>query len=134
MPRSQQNGTEFYPGELRSCNYYLIAIYIVIQKKENLLNEKNIKIAKQKHAFKGYAGTYGLDILNYFNPELQLKDIESGIKSNLIELLTQLKGFEFVTALVSVFKKIESEDKTKYHIFYWSSKAEIVINDDEFND
>ena len=90
----------------------------MIQKKENLLNEKNIKIAKQKHAFKGYSGTYGLDILNYFNPELQLKDIESGIKSNLIELLTQLKGFKFVTALVSVFKKIESEDKIKYYIFY----------------
>ena len=27
-----------------------------------------------------------------------------------------------------VFKKIESEDKTKYDIFYSSSKAEIIIN------
>ena len=73
--------------------------------------------------------------MNYFNPELQLTDTESAIKSKSIEeLLTQLKGFKFVTTLVLVFKKIESEDKTKYDNFYSSSKAEIVINyiDDVF--
>ena len=48
----------------------------------------------------------------------------------LTELLTQLKGFQFVT-LVLVFKKIESEDKTKYENFYSSSKAEIIINESD---
>ena len=38
--------------------------------------------------------------------------------------MTQLKGFEFVKALVLVFKQIESEDKTKYDNFYSNSKAE----------
>ena len=52
-----------------------------------------------------------LKILNSFNPELQLKDTKFAIKSKLIELLTQLKGFKFVTTLVLVFKKIESDDK-----------------------
>ena len=47
-------------------------------------------MAKQEHAFKGYASTYNIETLNSFNPELQLKDVESAIKSNLIELLTQL--------------------------------------------
>ena len=32
------------------------------------------------------------------------------IESKLTELLTQLKVFKFVTTLVLVFKKIESED------------------------
>ena len=50
------------------------------------------------------------------NSELQLKDTES----NLTELLTQ--GFEFVATLVLVFKKIESEEKTKYDNFYLNSK------------
>ena len=67
-----------------------------------------------------------VEILNSFNPELQLKDIESAIKIKLIELLAQLKDFKFVAALASVFKKIESEDKTKYDNFYSSSKAEIM--------
>ena len=42
--------------------------------------------------------------------------------------MTQLKDFRFVTALVSVFKRVESEEKTKSDNFYSSSKAEIIIN------
>ena len=48
--------------------------------------------------------------------------------------MTQLKGFKFVTTLFSVFKKIESGDKTKYHNFYLSSKAEIIINQSDIDD
>ena len=76
----------------------------------------------RKHAFKGSASAYSVDILNSFNPELQIKDAESWIKSNLIELLTQLRAFKFVARLVLVFKKIESEDKTKYDNFYSNSE------------
>ena len=95
------------------------------------MNEKSIKIAKREHAFKGYASTYNVEILNSFNPELQLKDIESAIKSELIKLLSQLRGFKFVTTLVLVFKNIEFKGKTKYHNFYSSSKAEIIINESD---
>ena len=57
--------------------------YIVIQEGENFLDQKNIKITKREHAFKGSASTYNVEILNYFNPELQLKDTESAIKNKL---------------------------------------------------
>ena len=40
--------------------------------------------------------------------------------------MTQLKDSKFVTTLVSVFKKTDSEDKTKYDNVYSSSKAEII--------
>ena len=76
--------------------------------------------------------------MNSFNPELQLKDTESGIKtgikSKLIKLLTQLKGFKFMATLVLVFKKKESKDKTKYDNFYSSSKAEIINNESSTDD
>ena len=48
--------------------------------------------------------------------------------------MTQLKDFKFVTRLVLVFKKIESEDKTEYGNFYSSSKAEIIINESDIDD
>ena len=48
--------------------------------------------------------------------------------------MTQLKGFKIVTTLVLVFKKIESEDKTKYDNFYSSSKAETIINKSDIDD
>ena len=56
------------------------------------------------------------------------------MKSKLIELLTHLKGFKFVTTLVLLFKKIESEDRTKYNNFCSSSKAEIIINESDIDD
>ena len=77
-----------------------------MKKSENFLNEKNIKISKREHTFEGCANTYNVEMLNSFKPELQLKDTESAIKSKLIELLTQLKGFKFVTTLVLACKNI----------------------------
>ena len=49
--------------------------------------------------------------------------------------MTQLKGFKFVTTLILVFKKIESEDKTKLDYFYSSSKTGIIIiNESDIDD
>ena len=44
--------------------------------------------------------TYIVEILNFFNPELQLQNTESVIKIKLIHLLAELSGFKFVTTLV----------------------------------
>ena len=65
----------------------------------------------------GNTRTYNVEILNSFNPELQLEDTESAVKSKLIDLSIQLKGFAFVTTLALVFKKIESKDKKNIEIF-----------------
>ena len=88
----------------------------------------------QKNCFKGFASTDNVKTLNSFNPEIQLKVTEFAIKSRLMTILTQLKGFKYVTALALVFKKIESEDKRKFDNFYSSSKAEIIINESEIDD
>ena len=100
----------------------------MIQKREYFFNKKIY------HAFEGYGGSYNVEIINSFNPELQIKDTESAIKSKVIGLLTQLKGFKFVTTLVLVFKKIESDDKTKYDTFHSHSKAEIILNERDIDD
>ena len=78
---------------------------------------QNVKIPKRAPAFKGYARFFNVEILNYFNPELQLKDTESAIKNKLKKLLTELK------VLVLVLKKIESDDKTKYNTFYSHTRS-----------
>ena len=36
--------------------------------------------------------------------------------------------------LVLVFKKIESEEKTKYDTFYSNTKAEIIMNESDIDD
>ena len=82
----------------------VIALYIVKQKKENFLNEKNVKITKGSHAYKGYTSTYSVKTFHSFNPQLQHKDTEFAIKNKLIDLLPKLKRFKFLT-LVLEFKK-----------------------------
>ena len=101
------------------------------QKSEKFLNAK---ITKRSHAFKGYVGSYNVEILNTFNPELQIKDTKSAIKNEIIYLLTELKGFKFVTTLVLELKNIERDDKTKYNTFYSNSKAVKIINESDIDD
>ena len=76
----------------------------MIQKSQNFLNKKNVKIAKGENDFNGYASTYNVEILNSFKPYLQIKDAKFTIRSKLIQLtkklLTQLKDFKLVTKLV----------------------------------
>ena len=73
-------------------------------KKWRFLNEKNIKLTKRGHAFKGYTRTYNVKIRNSFNLEIQFKDTDSTIRNKLIELLTQLKDFKFMASLILVLK------------------------------
>ena len=73
-------------------------------------------------------------IIYCFNPELQAEDTESAIISKLIDFLTWLKGFKFVTTFFLVFKKLESEDKTRYNNFCSNSKPEIIINEKVIDD
>ena len=56
--------------------------------------------------------------MNYFNPELHLRDAEFAIRNELLDLLTELKGFKCVTKLVLEYKEIENDDKIKYSTFY----------------
>ena len=65
-------------------------------KKENILNEKYIKITKQSYACRDNASNFHVEILNYFNPELQLKGIEITNRNKLIDLLSELRGFKIV--------------------------------------
>ena len=52
--------------------------------------QKKRKFFKQKDVFKIFSNSCNVEILNYFNPKLELKDTESAIKSKLIDLLAQL--------------------------------------------
>ena len=55
------------------------------------MNKKNIKITKRAHAFKGYVSSYNIQILNSFNPEIQLKHTESAIKNKLKKNIVRIK-------------------------------------------
>ena len=58
---------------------------------------EHAKTAKRFNAYKGYTSTYNVDILNYFNHELKLKNTESSIKNKLI--INHCLNLEFLNLL-----------------------------------
>ena len=102
-------------AELVTLPYYFA---VTLQNVKIYLTKKTIKNVKT-----GYVSTGNVDILNSLNSELQLKNTESVIKNKLKDL----------TALVMEFKKIESDDATKYNTFYSNSKAETIINESDID-
>ena len=50
-------------------------------------------MTKPEHAFKGFTSIYNVEILNSFDPEIQLKDTESVIKSKLNRIIDSIKRF-----------------------------------------
>ena len=48
--------------------------------------------------------------------------------------MTKLKRFKFLTILFLLFKKIESDEKTKYSNFYWNPKEDTIINESDIDD
>lgn len=84
---------------------------------------------KPYHAYKGYASSSDVDILNPFNPKLQLKDTESATRNKLGYLLIELRGFKFVATLVIEIKILENNDVTKYTTFYSNPNVETIINE-----
>ena len=66
-------------------------LYCEKTKIEKVMDEKKTKITKQSHPYKSYANSYSVEILDSFNHELQLKDIDYAIINKVINLLTELK-------------------------------------------
>lgn len=62
---------------------------------------KNAKKMELSHAYRGYASTCNVEILNSFNLELLVKDVVFAIRNKLKDLFTILKGFKLVTKLLS---------------------------------
>ena len=63
------------------------------------MKKRNAKITKRSHAYKGITCMVHIIFI------LQLKETESAVRSKLIIFLSELRGFQFVTALFIKPKK-----------------------------
>ena len=56
------------------------------------------------------------------------------MRRKLKDLLTNFKGFIFVTTLILEFQKYSRYNETKYSTFYLPSKAEKNVNETDVDD
>ena len=89
-------------------------------KYKNVLNHEINSSDKHEHR-------YNIEILNLFNPELQLVNTKCKIKNKLKELLSELKKFEAQTILV-----LEYKEKRGHKIFHWSTK--VITSDSDIDE
>ena len=73
---------------------------------------------------------FNMDILNLFDPELQLINIKPLIINKLKELLNELKKFRVKSILVLWYKK-KDYHKSMHKIFY--SSVKLITSDSDTN-
>ena len=66
------------------------------------------------HFYKGYASTYNVEIWILLIMIYRLKVLNPQLETNMKGFLTELKWFKFVAKLVLEFKRVESDDESKY--------------------
>ena len=83
-------------------------------------------------AFKRYARSYKVEIIEIIDPLIHLESSKSSIKDLFKNLLNEMKGFKYqITGKVLLSK--EKQDKSiEYSIVHFNSITKIVINS-EFN-
>ena len=98
----------------------------------NLLAElpfyKQLSIIKTNHAFKGYAISYKVEIVEKKDPIIQLETSKSSIKDLFSDLLYETKGFKHQITVQILLKKYKPNGQIEFTPAYFNSVTNLVIN------
>ena len=72
---------------------------------------EKLNVIKANHAFKGYAVSYNVEIIEKKDPIKQLEASKSSIKDLLSDLLNKTKGFKYQITLKVVLKNTRKMEK-----------------------
>ena len=99
----------------------------------NLLAEQpfyeQLSIIKTNQAFKGYAMSYKVEIVEKEDQIVQLEAIKSSIKDLFSNLLNEAKGFKYQITVKVLLKKYKPNEEIKFTPVYFNSSTETIIND-----
>ena len=69
---------------------------------------EELSVVKTDHAFKGYAMTYKVELIEEKDPLIQLEASKSSIKELFNDLLDETKGFKYQITLKVVLKNTKA--------------------------
>ena len=88
---------------------------------------EELNVIKTNHAFRGYAMSYKVEIIEKKDPIKQLEASKSSIKDLLGDLLSETKGFKYHITLKVMLKKYKSTE-IEFAAVYFNSTTKTVIN------
>ena len=125
-------GVVHYFKELPFYNGYIENPKIKCLKNIDLLSGlpfyKELNVIKTNQAFRGYAMSYKVEIVEKKDPIKQLEASKSIIKDLFSNLLHETKGFKYQITLKVMLKKYKSHGEIEFRPVYFNSTTKTVIN------
>ena len=107
-----------YFKELPSYNKHIDKPKIKCLKNIDLLSElpfyEELNVIKTDHAFRGYAISYKVELVEKKDPIKQLEASKSSIKDLLSGLLNETKGFKYQITLKVILKKFKPNGEIEF--------------------
>ena len=87
-----------------------------------------LNIIKTDQAFKGYAVSYKVEILDKKDLTVQLEASKSSIKDLFNDLLNETKGFKYQITVKVLLKKYKPNEEIEFTPVYFNSSTKAIIN------
>ena len=89
---------------------------------------EQLSVIKTNQAFRGYAISYKVEIIEKKDPIVQLEASQSSIKDLLSDLLNETKGFKYHITVKVLLKKYKLNGEIEFAPVYFNSLTKTVIN------
>ena len=89
---------------------------------------EQLSVIKTNQAFRGYAMSYKLEIIERKYPIVQLEASKSSIKDFLNDLLNKTKGFKYQITVKVLLKRYKLNGEIKFAPVHFNSLTKAVIN------
>ena len=121
-----------YFKELLFYNKHIEKPKIKCLKNIDLLSElpfyEELNVIKTNHAFRGYAMSYKVEIIEKKDPIKQLEASKSSIKDSFSDLLNEAKGFKYQITLKVMLKTYKPNGEIEFRPVYFNSTTKTAIN------
>ena len=89
---------------------------------------EELNVIKTDHAFRGYAMSYKVEIVEKKDPLIQLEASKTSMKDLCQDLLDETKGLKYQMTLKVELKKYNSDGEIEFTSVYFNSATKIVIS------
>ena len=136
---------EFWNEKEAKKLYQILPFYNVLIEKPNIKHFANIELLHElplydelsvieiSKAFKRYARSYKIEIIDSKDPLAQLEASKSSIEDLLKDLLNEMKGFKYQIIVTVLLSKHKVNGDTEYAPVYFNSATKTVINFDKYD-